>query len=330
MTKSDFTEQIKELKKFFQRVHWKNFWVFFIFILLSFAFWMQRTLEENAEIKIKIPIQYEDVPPEISFIMPMPQFITAQISDQGNMLLNYVLGNKINPIIINMGDIKESRGNWKISSKELESLVLKQLHATTKLQSVVPEQISLTYTSRAQKRMPIKFNGSIIPKQGYSISSLEIIPSEVIVYAGTNILDTMNLVVTKRFELEDISKSFTKIIDLERIENVAYTPSRVNLKVKIEEFTEKTLEIPINCVGLPNEYILKTFPNKIVVTASIPLSKYNDLKKSDFEIQISYEDIEKYIMEGKLPTKLVKQPEWLFNVDVSPKYIEFLLEKSQK
>ncbi|MFQ6928284.1 MAG: hypothetical protein ACLRS8_10065 [Parabacteroides merdae] len=96
------------------------------------------------------------------------------------------------------------------------------------------------------------------------------------------------------------NKTVTRTVQLEKIDGVTLEPTSVTVTIPIEEYTEKTLEIPVICTNLPPHYTLRMFPAVVKVSCNVPLSRFKDVSADDFEIRISFADLEQSA-SGTLP-----------------------------
>lgn len=324
-----FKSTSSEIKALVHRQRWKEALIFFCFVLLSLGFWLLQSLQQEYEIEIKIPVKYKNIPPEISFIGTIPNEITARVKDKGSVLLNYSFGRTFVPIEVNMKNKTNENGKFTLSKKTIDSDIKKQLIATTMLEGFEPQQIEVAYSKRIKKELPVVFNGKIQTEGGFKVSNdILIKPQNVSVYASDLILDTLTQIKTVYTEIKNGNKTLTKTLQLQKTEGATIEPISVTVTIPIEEYTEKTLEIPVVCTNLPAHYTLRTFPSTVKVTCSIPLSRFKDLSEDQFAIQIAFADLEQNV-SGTLPIKLAKKPDWVDAVSIKPDKIEFILEQTQ-
>lgn len=317
-----------KINAFLRRQRWKEALIFFFFVLLSFGFWLLQSLQQEYEIEINIPVRYKNIPPDISFTDTPPQEVIAKVKDKGSVLLNYSFGRSFAPIEANMKNQAEKSGSLTISKKAIESDILKQLLATTSLIGFEPQSIEAAYSKRVKKDIPVVFNGTIQTNPGFHVSgNILISPTTVSVYASDVVLDTLNQAKTVFTEIKKGNKTITRTVQLQKISEATYDPTSVTITIPIEEFTEKTLEIPIVCTDIPPHYTLRTFPSVAKVTCSIPLSRFKDLSEDAFEIKFSFKDLEQNV-SGSLPIQLTKKPDWVNSATLVPDKIEFILEQN--
>jgi YbbR domain-containing protein len=315
-----------EIKALLRRQQWKEALIFFCFILLALGFWLLQSLQQEYEIDINIPVRYKNIPPDIAFNGTPPEKITVRVKDKGSVLLNYTFGAAFIPIDANLKTQKEQKGKLIISKKEIESDIKKQLIATTSLISFEPQSIDEEYSKRLKKEIPVVFDGTIQTEAGFKVSGdIIITPSNINVYAGNAILDTLKEIQTLFIDIKKGNKTVTRSIQLRKIKGTTFEPTIVSVTIPIEEYTEKTLEIPVICTGLPPRYTLRTFPSIVKVNCSVPLSQFKDVSADEFAVHISFEDLEQNV-SGTLPIQLTKKPNWVDAATINPDKIEFILE----
>ncbi len=315
-----------ETKAFFHGEKWKETLVFLFFVLLAFGFWLLQSLQQTYEIELTIPVRYKNIPADIAFNSPAPETIVAKVKDKGSVLLNYTFKGSFAPIDISMKDKEQKNGTILVSKESIENEILKQLIATTSLQGFEPQEISVNYSQRISKRIPVVFDGDIQPAAGFQISNdIQITPQEVDVYATSTLLDSLSEVKTVFTEIKKADKEIKRTVQLEKIKGANIDPETVSVTIPIEEYTEKTLEIPVSCDHIPPHYTIRMFPAVVKVTCGIPLSRFKSLSKEMFEIHIPYKELEQNI-SGTLPVTLTKKPDWVRTVTLTPDKIEFILE----
>ena len=312
-------------KAFFHGDRWKEVLVFFFFALLAFGFWLLQSLQQEYEIELVFPVKYKNVPADIAFNAPEVETITAKVKDKGSVLLNYTFGRSFAPIEVNMKNTKEKNGSVQVSKRQIENDIQKQLIATTALQSFDPQQIDMDFSQRVHKEIQVVFNGDIHMEAGFQLSGdIQINPQKINAYATAAILDTLTSVKTAFTEVKKANKNITRTVQLIKVDGVNFDPENVSITIPIEEYTEKTLEIPVSCSHIPPHYTAV-----VKVTCSVPLSRFKGLSEDMFSIHIPFEDLEQNV-SGTLPVKLTKKPDWVHTATLLPDKVEFILEHNNK
>lgn len=325
---SFFKSTYMKIKASLIHEQWREALVFLAFVLLAFGFWLLQSLQQEYDIEISIPIRYKNIPPDIAFTQTPPDKITADVRDKGTVLLNYTFGRLFASIEVNMKNVSEGNGFFVIERKEIESDILKQLLASTSLQGFEPQEIELSYSKRIHKVLPVVFNGDILSEPSYAVSGdIMITPATVDVYSSSAVLDTLAEIKTVYTRINKVNKTVNRILQLQKIPGTEIEPANVSISIPVEQFTEKTLEIPVTFTGIPREYIVRAFPAEIKVNCLIPLSRFKSVTEEDFAIELNYYALEQHI-SGSLPITLTKKPDWIETIALSPGRIEFILEQN--
>lgn len=328
--KTPFKSAQRKINVFLHRRQWKETLIFLAFVLLSFSFWYLQNLQQDYEIEITIPVRYKNVPAQISFTDTVPYVITARVKDKGSVLLNYSFGRKFVPFEINMKDVPIEKESLVIERKEIESDIYKQLLASTILLSIEPSDLNIHYSKQKEKEVPVVFNGYINLAQGFHRSGdILIQPSIVKAFAASTVLDTITEAKTTFTEIKKADNTITRILTLQKKGGVVYQPETVTITIPVEEYTDKTLEIPITVTGIPNDFTVRLFPPTAKVVSNVPMSRFKDLSENMFSIEIPFTDLEQNLI-GTTTIQLTQQPEWVRTSVLSPGKIEFILEQHRE
>ncbi len=319
----------KKTKAFFQGENWKKAFVFLFFLLIAFGFWLLQYLQQTFEQEVYIPVRYEDTPAEMITADSLPDRILLRVRDKGTVLLNYSLGKQPGPLEISLSGLKEKERSFTITKTVLEKQILQHLSITTQLLFFTPEKIQIDYSPLQKKKIPVVITGEVTPATGYMfLDSVRIDPPEVWAYGSRDDLDTIQAIYTEEKEIKNIRKTLDEKVDLKAPKNIRLEEKSVLLTARVEEYTEKTLEIPVICHNLPDDRIVRFFPSTVELVIQVGLSRYNRVTESDVEISVDYNTL----VQNKtlnIPVVLSRKPQWLTEYRISPENVEFLIEKSK-
>ena len=195
--------------------------------------------------------------------------------------------------------------------------------------SFAPIEVNMKNTKEKNGSVQVS-NGDIHLEAGFQLSGdIRITPQKINAYATAAILDTLTSVKTVFTEVKKANKNITRTVQLIKVDGVNFDPESVSITIPIEEYTEKTLEIPVSCSHIPPHYTVRMFPAVVKVTCSVPLSRFKGLSEDMFSIHIPFEDLEQNV-SGTLPVKLTKKPDWVHTATLLPDKVEFILEHNNK
>lgn len=311
---------------FFRSKQWKNFLVFFTFVVLASVFWALQYFRQKNEFEVPISIHYTHIPPEVVLSNNLPQKITLHVQDKGGAWLNYSV-NSLLAIDINLKNISLHKTSYVVEQSVLYSLICENLLPTTQLKSFFPEQIEINYALLSKKELPVVMHGTILPAPGHMFSdSIRIEPANVIAYGDKTSLDTLREISTSLLNYKNISKNWAISAQLKAPEGIRLSVEQVRLSAEVEEYTEKNFELPILCDNVPSNRMVRFFPSTVDVFVQVGLSKYAQISSSNFEIKVDYNElIERNATSCSL--KLTRKPVGIGNYRIVPEVIEFLVER---
>lgn len=327
--KHDFTSILSGIKALLHKNQWKEALIFFYFILLASGFWLMQSLQQEYEINIYIPVRYKNMPKDVTFRETPPETIDVKIKDRGSILLNYTIGRKFAPIDVDLKNRHIKQDKLFIEKKEIENEIKKQLMVTTSILSFDPQDIRLIFSKQIQKDLSVSFSGEIRTLPGFKVSgSIKIEPNIVTAYASPFMLDTIDTISTIYTEIKKANKTITQTIHLKKIDGVVFDPTSVEVTIPIEEYTEKSVDVPIIFSEVPPHYRVRSFPSVVRVSCSIPLSAFKELTDDQFQIIIPFSELEQSTT-GMIPIQLTNKPKGVERATIIPDRIEFILEQTQ-
>lgn len=318
-------EGATRVKNFLSGIANREFLVFLFFLFVSAAFWLMETLNEDYVDEISIPVEYLNVPENVVITSDIPEEIKIKVSDKGFTLLNYLLYGANGKVKINFLDYQEKGNSVRITSSEIQKQLEKTIESSSKLVSFKPEGFEMVYTRGQAKRVPVRLKGSASAKQQYDITNISFDPDTLTIYAPEDILDTIHVVFTAPISYHELSEDITFDTEMTRPRNVKFVPEKVKVTINVSQLTEKTLEVPITAVNVPEGKIMRTFPSKVKVTFQASLADFDKIKAEEFTIHADYETIRSAGSDRCEPI-VVRYPSNIKHMGVWPKEVEYLVE----
>jgi YbbR domain-containing protein len=191
--------------------------------------------------------------------------------------------------------------------------------------------VTVKYDKLVTKTVPVIPDLKMVIKQGFQISdSIKIDPPTVQLYASKKTLEAIDGIKTKLVTLNNASKTKEVTTGLNLPTGVKTDNETVNMTIPIEEFTEKSFQLPVLCTDIPDGFMLRIFPSSVEVVCNIPVSHFKELSKESLEIHVPFQEFKDNRATGKLSLRLTGKPYWLSNVKISPENVEFIIEQSIK
>lgn len=321
---------INDIKALSQGRNWGEALIFLLFLFVSALFWLLQTLQQVTDVTFSIPITYVNQSNQIAIRDTLPQELQVKVLDKAITLLGYALNKKEQTIEVDLALLTDPKTPYTIPAHYLEAECLKALPSTSKLISYFPAGITVHAIPLKEKKVPVILNGSLVPAKGFMlIDKIKLNPNEVTVYGAKSVLDTLSGIYTEPISRQDMDRTSTFQLALDPPPHIRAVVSEVELNVTIEEYTEKTLELPIVAKGFPKNYKLRTFPPTIQLYCRLPLSQYAIINASHFEAAVFFADA-MADSTSMVSVVISQKPDWINdNYRYTPDKVEYLIEQSR-
>ncbi len=275
---------------------------------------------------IFVPVQIINVPKNVVITSDLNDSLRLTLRDKGYTLAKYHYGSGISPITINFQQYARTNGMFTINNADLVRMVKQQLSPSTHIVAVKPEKLEVFFNHGNHKVVPILLQGNLSPSASYTITQTVLTPNRATVYAADGLLDSIKAVYTEPVNQSNIADSAQFTVNLQSIRGAKILPHKINLRVKSDLLTEKTLEVPISIVNVPEDKHLRLFPSTVKVKFVVATSGYASAKESDFHIVVDYNDVAN--TEGdKVRVHIRKKPKYARHVQTDNNVVNFLIEE---
>lgn len=308
------------------KVERKRFMVLFVCLVCAIAAWLFMALNNKYVYTAKTVLIYKDFPQNKAFRALQPDTVDLQVEGTGWQLLFARL--RVNPQAIKVSLEKLNKRNFILFSEQLPQ-VNQQLETSQKIISVKPDTLFFDFSKRTNKRVPVKLISDFTFLKQYDlVSKIEINPSYVNISGPQEELSKISEWYTDTLKLDDLQHSARALVPVKanNLPNISIYPRAVTVKVPVDEFTEKTLEVPLDIINNKDFYTLKLYPKKVKVTFMVALSRYEEIDADFIAASIDMEEW-KMLKHEQLTVKLTRFPDYCKLVSIYPQKINFIIEK---
>lgn len=305
----------------------KELLIFVFFIALSGIFWLSMTLNETYEQEFSIPVTVVGVPKNVVLTSEETDTIRMTIRDKGITLAAYMYGDMLKNVKINFKPYAHNNGTGIVTTSELQKIVYQHLVSSSKIISTKPDKLEFFYNYGANKRVPVRWTGRVIPEDLYFISRVKYYPDSVDVYASQALLDSISVVYSENLNYVNFRDTLVVNANLEKIKGVKMVPDHIKMEFFTDVLTEEKLDgIPVEGINMPPGKILRTFPMKVTVSFVTGVSVYRSLKPEDFTIVADYDEIAAKPSE-KCRIYIKKSPPGISRVHLNINEVDYLIEE---
>lgn len=291
--RNKITRLIRKMKAFLIT---RDALIFLFFLICSSLFWFTITLNKTYELSVEIPIEYINVPPEIEFTTELPESFRVKLKDKGTSMVTYQYKD-FDPVIIDFNDysVYSNSDSWSISTATfVEKFIKKQINQSSLIIDYYPDEIVIEKKLLDSKRVKVIPLVNInLQKQFFLCDEITTTPDSITLYGYKEILDTLTYIYTQEYTSENLKDTLNTTLLLNTPNHCKAKPNKVNVLAPIEFYTASDIELSIRIKNLPKNIAVKTIPEKLNVSFLVGLSKYKEIRPSDFILSLDYEVLRK-------------------------------------
>ncbi len=224
---------------------------------------------------------------------------------------------------------REQRISIQLNNDSSQNFSIKSLiapHFGNDIIAVSPEQITVSIENAKTVSVRVEAVTQISFVKGFDLAdSIELTPSVIAVEGPQSLIDRLISIQTDTLRFFKFKDSVITKIKLQAPPLFKLNTTEIVAKIRAEQFTEKSLFIPILVKNAPQN--LRFFPNKIKLDCTVALSHYASLDADKFVAEVDLKHIDFKTKNNTVTIVLAQQPTWVRNIKFSPKSVEFYFEK---
>ena len=297
--------------------------ILMVCIGIALVFWLLLKLSHTYKTSKDFQIIYQ-LPEGKSMVESPPEKVRLGLQARGFDLLYLFLPNEVPSIQYTLAD----QETQSISASQIMNkarLTLSNIEVT----DVNYDYIIINLDEQDEKRVPVNLIHDIQFETGFQLQdSILIEPDSVSLRGPYSIIDGFNSWDSAPLRLENVKTTFEEevplVIPFDKV--VSVRPEQVQVRAVVEQNTEKSLFVPLNVKNAPDS--LKIFPDKIKLSGTVGLSKYNTVSEADFQLEVDLKGIPLHTENNTIPVSIIKYPAYVKNIQISPKSVEFFFVQS--
>jgi len=304
----------------------KRFLALIVCLLLAIGGWLFLALNNKYIYTAKTVLVYKNFPQKKAFHPLQSDTVDLQVEGSGWQLLFARL--RIKPQSISISLEKLNNRNYILFSEQLYN-VNSQLETSQKIISVRPDTLYFDFSRRTVKKVPVEFISDISFAKQYGISSaIDINPSHVTVSGPLEELEKITSWKIDTLKLKDIQHSVKTRVAMAHsdFKNISIFPASVEVRVPVDEFTEKTLEVPLKIINNKAYHNVKLYPKKVKLTFLVALSSYKQVNEDFIDAVVDLDEW-KQLNHHKLMVTLTRFPDYCKLIKIEPSKVDFIIEK---
>ena len=299
---------------------------FFTCLVLAVVAWLFSVLSSPRPYTIKAVLSFKNTPQRRAFHSLQSDTVNATVNGNGWQMLFSKMNGPNKVITIDLRTL-ENR-SYVVLNSQLDAINNRK-EIDQQITEFNPDTLYFDFSNRREKRLPVNLLTNIrYGQQFFQSGNINLKPAYVIINGPASVIDKITQWPSDTLRLDSVSETVNTTINLQPVRegNLSVYPKSVQVTIPVEEYTEKELLIPVKLINNRSNDDVKIFPQKVKVTFTTALSRYEVLDEDFFEATA---DLDLWRIHGykSLPVVLSKIPAYCKIVKIEPQNIDFIIKK---
>ncbi|CAM3680500.1 YbbR-like domain-containing protein [Mucilaginibacter galii] len=299
--------------------------VFITCLVLALVAWVFATLSGKYNFTVKQTLVFKNAPQRRAFKALQPDTVEATMQGTGWEMVFSRMSMTNRPLTIDLHTLEHS--NF-IALNTQVAQINRKLDLDHKIIAFDPDTLYFDFTNRMVKKIRVEPVLKLQYQPQYANSDKIVVnPAYVTVNGPGNVIEKITSWKTDTLKMDHVNDHIKTTLPLQRAKegNISVYPKTVRLFVPVEEFTEKTLKIPVRLINNPHYKNVKYFPQQITITFTTPLSHYTEVDEDFFEATADFSLWQQGY--SVLPVNIIRMPAYCRIVKMQPRNVDFLVGK---
>lgn len=299
--------------------------VFITCLVLALVAWVFTTLSGRYNFTIKQTLVFKNAPQRRAFKALQPDTVEATMQGTGWEMVFSRMSMANRPITIDLHTLEHS--NFIALNTQIAQ-INRKMDLEHKIIAFAPDTLYFDFTNRMVKKVRVEPLLKIQYQPQYaSADNIIVNPAYVTINGPASAIEKIKTWRTDTLKATEVNDNVKAYLQLQPAKegNISIYPKTVQVFVPVDEFTEKTLRIPVRLINNPHYNNVKYFPQQITIKFTTPLSRYTEVDEDFFEATADFSLWQKGY--SVLPVNLTRIPAYCHIVSIQPRNIDFLVNK---
>ena len=295
--------------------------------------WLINVLNRTYTRTLAIPVKFTHYPLNKHINNRLPAFVMADVKASGAKLVMLLLKKSLNEITIDVSDVLQVKNRPdKASVSTLSAIgnLSKLLNTDVDLIKVKPDSIHFIFGKTCTKKVFVKPRVQVNYESPEGIyQKIKTSPQFLTVSSDSATLAKIDTLYTEKIVLNDLNKNIEQQATIEVPEElndlVVLSKNEVMLKINLDEYVQKKIQVPVEVVNCTVGMAVKTFPAFVEVIVNAPYNLYDSLDVSSLKATADFSTPEK--SSGKLKLKVTAKTPEIKISSFAPEKVEYILRK---
>ena len=304
--------------------------LYLLFVALSALLWFLNKLNHEYTIEVARTVLLDNTPFGLRVVDAEHNNVTYRIKGHGYALMSYRGWAYTSPIHINYRDYLRRFSSFHLngatlSRQDLSNLLSRHLPPDLQLIDVVSDSLSFQFGWQIEKRLPLRAKVTYtLADQCMLVKPIELSRDSIDVIGTEDRLDSLVAIETVPTHLGMLSTSVTTTLPLDLPVGVSASQKAVDVFLTVEQYTEKTLRVPIMVQNDTDSLHLKLVPTTVDVVCNIPVSYYDSLNTHSLRFWTQLDTLQQF---SRLQVQFDPLPYYVRNLRFHPMYVGYYVSR---
>jgi YbbR domain-containing protein len=294
-------------------------------LVVAIVAWLFTVLSNPNKYTVKQVLVFKNTPQRRAFHSLQPDTVDATVLGTGWRMLFSSMSKSNDKVIVDLSSLESK--SYIVLNAQLRQINARR-DAEHQIASFDPDTLFFDFSNRLIKRVPVKLVTALHYQRQFAQSEAIVIkPAYVTISGPAEVLARISSWKTDSVILDGLNESYRRRVSLAPAGegNLNVLPKSVMVYIPVDEFTEKTMQIPVKLINNRNFYDVKIFPQKVKVTFTTSLKDYPDMNEDDFE---TVADLDQWTQGYRVLTvRLTHMPSYSKIVKIEPQNVDFIVKK---
>jgi len=298
--------------------------LYLAFVVISAVFWSFLTFNRDVQLDIEVPVEMS-MPSNVHLLAKVPDTLTVTVRDRGYRFFYYLFHKKLQ-LTLRFSDYSDGNSTFKIDQSHLKKAIAHILNKHCHIVNVLPESINIKFTDLPGKKVPIKTDIVVEPRENYTQYGMLIQSQDsVLVFSDAKTLNDINEVYTYHVEEVDLTDTLRRRVTIAPINGAVVEPRAIDIVVPIEKLKQQTRTVKIVVRNAPPGVKMLLFPSDVEVTYRSPVSRIKD--DAGITAVVDYNSLNSTAASNKIKVMIGEVPAAYEDVKFSHDSVEYIIEK---
>ena len=300
--------------------------LYLVFVVISAIFWSFLTFNSDVKLDIEVPVEV-NMPDNVHLLSKVPDTLTVTVSDRGYRFFSYLFY-KTPKLTLRFTDYSDGNSYFKVDQSHLKKALVPILNKHATIVNVLPEAINIKFTDLPGKKVPVRTDILVEPRQDYTLYGAWIQSQDsVLVFSDAKTLSEINEVYTYHIEEVDLTDTLYRKVTIAPINGAVIEPRAIDITIPVEKLKLQTRTIKIAVRNAPRGVKMLLFPSDVEVTYRSPVSCIKD--DAGITAVVDYNSLTNGSSSNKVKVMIGEMPAAYQDVKFSHDSVEYIIEKSR-